>query len=94
MTTNSKPYHRHDCADCIYLGSTMLNNGALDWYRHDESILARAGNKGSNYWSSLISVVNDDKYLVAQHGDKRVLVGMNVLARFMLNNYETKGCKL
>ena len=92
MTTPlMKPYHIHDCTKCVYLGSTTVQHPPVDWYRCNDSVIGRHGSGGPEYWSSLVTLVCDDRYLVARDstgyaddGPRDVLVGMNILARFML----------
>ena len=80
-----RPYHQHDCNNCTYLGSTMTDKGPVDWYVHDDSVLARGSSRGPDYWSSLVSIVMDDKYLTAKYNDNQVVNGMNIIARHMLS---------
>lgn len=76
-----QPNWTHDCEHCRFLGA-MYNGGDLfDWYACKQSVVARYGNDGPEYWSSLRSIVDDDKYLNVSG----TVDGMYVLARFMLS---------
>lgn len=73
-----KPKWQHDCTSCKYLGSIDQHRGHADWYECGESVIARFGNEGSQYWSSVKDIVFDDRYIA------NTLPEMTALARFML----------
>ena len=80
-----RPFYGHDCATCRYLGSTHDPRGVYDWYACTESVVARFGNDGPDYWSLDHALARDDRYLNATHQDGKVSAsGMTLLARAML----------
>ena len=76
----------HDCDNCKYKGSMFHGSDKLDWYTCKESVVARRGDDGPDYWSMPISMVNNDDYLIAREfkTDFDAVSDMIVLARFML----------
>ena len=92
-----KPKWTHDCENCKYLGSMHLSRGTADWYECSDSVVARMGDDGPDYWSMPKDIVADDRYLTAVRMQDSVTgyAEMNVLARFMLGQgkpsvYRTK----
>ena len=79
---NMKPKWEHDCTSCNYLGTTNQERGKSDWYECGESVIARYGDEGSQYWSAPKDIVYDDRY-IADHYPV-----MTALARFMLQQYK------
>ena len=80
-----QPKWLHDCKRCRYIGSMHSANGLLDWYKCNNEMVARYGDDGPDYWSLLISLVNDDKCLQSVDQDGYVgYVDMQLLARDML----------
>lgn len=83
-----KPTYQHDCKECNFIGSmhTNMARNIADWYECGESVIARLGDEGSDYWSMPKDLVMDDKYLTATRakGSAVAYVDMNILARFML----------
>ena len=77
----------HDCNYCTYKGSMFHGSDKLDWYTCKESVVARRGDDGPDYWSMPISMVNNDDYLIAREfkTDFDAVSDTIVLARFMLN---------
>ena len=73
-----KPKWEHNCDNCKYLGTVDQYRGHSDWYECGESVLARFGNEGSQYWSSPKGVVFDDRYVADTYRE------MTLLARYML----------
>ena len=74
-----KPTWEHDCPSCKYLGSIDQTRGHADWYECGESVIARFGDEGSQYWSLPKDVVFDDRYVSGTYRE------MTALARFMLS---------
>lgn len=80
-----KPKWTHDCNACKYIGSMHSDRGLLDWYTCKNSVIARYGDDGPEYWSTPDYIVNNNDYLIAVDTDGNRGVGaMLVLARFML----------
>lgn len=52
-----KPVFQHNCEKCTYIGTT--HGPDRDWYVHGDTILAREDDEGSEYWSTLISMVDE-----------------------------------
>lgn len=76
-----KPKWTHDCKACKYVGSDTDH----DWYVCRDSVVARFGDDGPEYWSMPKMMVNNDDYLTATAQDNRtVFYTMPILARFML----------
>ena len=75
----------HDCDQCKYTGSMFHHNDILDWYVCNDSVIARRGNDGPEYWSMPISMAKDDGYLMSRDvHDFRALNDMQILAQAML----------
>jgi hypothetical protein len=70
-----KPQWTHDCDRCTYLGSVDHTKGRADWYTCTDSVVARFGSEGADYWSMPKDMVNNDRYLTGE---------MTVVARLML----------
>ena len=75
----------HDCGSCKYKGSMHSDRGVFDWYVCNDSVIARYGDDGPEYWSMPTDMVNNDDYLIARDTNHyRGIHSMIVLARFML----------
>lgn len=75
----------HDCEACKYIGSMHGDRGLLDWYECNDSVIARHGNDGPEYWSVPKFLVNNDNYIMTTDmNDDKGVYAMLVLARFML----------
>lgn len=81
-----KPIYTHDCPKCKYLGSMFIGHHTADWYKCTDTVVARHGDDGPEYWSMPTSMVMDDRYLMAlrQQDGATGYTHMQVLARFML----------
>lgn len=79
MKYKMKPRWTHDCDNCKYLGSVDHARGRADWYECGESVIARFGNEGANYWSILKGILHDDRYV------ETAIREMTAIARFMLS---------
>lgn len=91
-----KPKWKHDCAKCEYLGSMFIGSEFADWYVCDDglspSIIARFSNLRPEYWSSMPSIVENDKFLTSRTlDDEHVFSHMHILARFMLAQRNKEG---
>ena len=77
----------HDCNYCKYKGSMFHGSDKLDWYTCNDTVVARRGDDGPDYWSMPISMVTNDDYLVAGEFNTEFngVNDMIVLARFMLS---------
>ena len=76
----------HDCDQCKYAGSMFHHNDILDWYVCNDSVIARRGNDGPEYWSMPISMVKDDGYLIGRNVHNfHALNDMQILAQVMLH---------
>ena len=53
-----KPLFQHDCANCEYVGTT--SGPDRDWYICNDTIIAREGDEGWDYWCSPISIVEEN----------------------------------
>lgn len=84
------PNYTHDCPKCKYLGSMFIGLLTTDWYKCTDSVIARHGNDGPEYWSMPTDMVVDDRYLTAvrQKDGATGYTHMPVLARFMLKQGE------
>jgi len=60
----------HDCDQCKYAGSMFRENKTFDWYVCNDSVVARFGDDGPEYWSMPKDMVKDeainDMQLIAQ----------------------------
>ena len=76
----------HDCGNCKYKGSMFHGSDKLDWYTCDDTVVARYGDDGPDYWSMPISMATNDEYLIANEfgTDFKGLSDMVILAQFML----------
>ena len=80
--------YAHICGGCKYIGSMHHERNLLDWYTCGETVIARHGDDGPEYWSLPHYVVNSDAYLVSRDIDgNRGVNSMFALARFMLQNW-------
>lgn len=81
-----QPKWTHDCEQCRFIGAMYSGRDLFDWYICGNTVVARYGNDGPEYWSSPRDVVEDDKHLnISDSSGFRRIYGMNVLARFMLS---------
>ena len=78
------PKWTHDCEACEYIGSMHSDRGLLDWYTCNDSVIARYGDDGPEYWSTPRFIINNDDYLIGRdmYGNNGV-GAMLVLARYM-----------
>ena len=95
MKSWMKPKWKHTCAKCEYLGSMFIGSEFADWYLCnglDPSVIARFSDEGSHYWSSMPSIVENDRFLTARNSaDEHGFAHMNILARFMLAQRNKEG---
>jgi hypothetical protein len=86
MKLGMQPSYTHDCAKCKYLGSMFIGHQTADWYECTDSVIARHGNDGPEYWSMPTDMVTDDRYLTARRQKDNTIgyTHMQVLAQFML----------
>jgi hypothetical protein len=85
-----KPKFQHDCSKCQYLGTTLdRDSNAHDWYRHGNTVVARTGDDGPDYWSNDVSMVMDDNRVwISTYADPSDYLYLNekmMVARFMLS---------
>lgn len=90
-----KPIYTHDCPKCKYLGSMFIGQHMADWYKCTDSVIARHGDDGPEYWSMPTGMVMDDRYLTAlrQKDGATGYTHMQVLARFMLQQESKESTK-
>ena len=80
-----KPKWIHDCDQCKYLGSMFRGVDILDWYVCIDSLVARTGDRGSEYWSMSKRMVDDDRYLMSRDSENFYAISdMQVLAQHMM----------
>ena len=79
----------HDCDQCKYAGSMFHENKTFDWYVCNDSVVARFGDDGPEYWSMPKDMVEDDRYLIARRSDNvEAINDMQLLAQSMLRRIE------
>lgn len=85
------PRYEHACDTCNYLGSTGHGGDVLDWYLCRDTVIARASDRGEDYWSTPISIIENDAYLTALDPKANNSLAplfsyhpMYILARFMV----------
>lgn len=52
------PKYQHDCTKCKYLGRTIGNGKIVDLYVHNDTLIARYGDDGPDYYSGLVGYIS------------------------------------
>lgn len=73
----------HDCTKCKFIATKEVDGTLFDWYVCGTTILGRYGNEGSQYWSSLKSIVIDPNHFYGppENRDNMVKTAREMLSR-------------
>lgn len=53
-----KPHWKHDCEECIFLGTTIGGGQLVDLYVHGDTLISRRSDEGADYFSAPREVVH------------------------------------
>ena len=87
--------YEHDCDNCVYVFTTHGDTD-YDWYVcptsaiGGDTVVARYGDGGPNYWSCPVEMVRRGKFEPAIHygSDRTSISQMNLMANMVLDYYE------